>query len=332
MSEDDKDESPAIVAEVAAPNQEHPNPPNDTESATLAEGEPLSKRQRKKLIKLQQWEVKKKEKRLKEKEKMKQRKLEAIQAGLPTRNGPSRKELKRNKIDYSKSDITIAVDLSFDEMMIDKDVAKCVKQLLRIYTMNRRSERPIPLHFTGIRPGGSVEKHLKRNDGYQHWDVKFSDKPFVDLFERDKLVYLSSESDNVLTTLEKDHVYVIGGLVDHNQYKGHCHGLASEMGIRHARLPLSEHLVIKTRTILTINQVFEILMKVQLGKPWQETLLEVLPMRKGAKPKETDAISCDEKIEEKSAGDEPTTVQKEAESIDEQIKEPSSSNGNEIAS
>lgn len=27
-------------------------------------------------------------------------------------------------------------------------------------------------------------------------------------------------------------------------------------------------------------------MKVQLGKKWQETLLEVLPMRKGAKAKE----------------------------------------------
>ncbi|XP_055615562.1 tRNA methyltransferase 10 homolog A [Toxorhynchites rutilus septentrionalis] len=251
----------------------------------------MSKRQKKKMLKMQQWEIKKKEKRLKEKEKLKQRKLEAIAAGLPTRNGPSRKELKRNKIDYSKSDISVVVDLSFDNMMIDKDVAKCVKQLLRIYTMNRRSERPIPLHFTGIREGGSVEMHLKRNDGYQHWDVKFSNDSFANLFDRDKLVYLSSESDNVLTALEKDHVYVIGGLVDHNQHKGHCYELASRLGIKHARLPLSEHIVIKTRTILTINQVFEILMKIQLGKQWQETLLEVLPMRKGAKPKESNECS-----------------------------------------
>lgn len=256
MSGDSKEDTSPTTDAVT---QEQSNPPDEPVS-TLADGEPMSKRQRKKLLKLQQWEVKKKEKRLKEKEKMKQRKLEAIKAGLPTRNGPSRKELKRNKIDYTKSDITVAVDLSFDGMMIDKDVAKCVKQLLRIYTMNRRSEKPIPLNFTGIQPGGAVEKHLKRNDGHQHWDVKFSSKSFVDLFDRDKLIYLTSESDNVLNTLEKDHVYVIGGLVDHNQHKGHCHGLASEMGIRHARLPLSEHIVIKTRTILTINQgrkVFE---------------------------------------------------------------------------
>ncbi|XP_055597911.1 tRNA methyltransferase 10 homolog A [Uranotaenia lowii] len=273
---------PSVIEKVQQPDEATKHETNQNEDP----GEPpMSKRQRKKLLKLQQWEIKKKEKRLKEKEKMRERKLKAIAAGLPTRNGPSRKELKRNKIDYSKSDISVVVDLSFDGMMIDKDVAKCVKQLLRIYTMNRRSEKPIPLHFTGIKPGGAVEKHLKRNDGYQHWDVRFSGESFLDLYNRDKLVYLTSESDNVLTTLEKDHVYVIGGLVDHNQHKGHCHTLASEMGIRHARLPLSEHIVIKTRTILTINQVFEILMKIQLGKPWQETLLEVLPMRKGALPK-----------------------------------------------
>lgn len=296
MSGDSKDDS-SITSDVES--QPKSNPLDKPESH-LADGEPISKRQRKKLLKLQQWEVKKKEKRLKEKEKMKQRKLEAIKAGLPTRSGPSRKELKRNKIDYTKSDITVAVDLSFDGMMIDKDVAKCVKQLLRIYTMNRRSEKPIPLHFTGIQQGGAVEKHLQRNDGYQHWDVKFSNKPFLDLFDRDKLVYLTSESDNVLNTLEKEHVYVIGGLVDHNQHKGHCHGLASEMGIRHARLPLSEHIVIKTRTILTINQVFEILMKIQLGKKWQETLLEVLPMRKGAKPKEEEQSSAQDNMIENS--------------------------------
>lgn len=300
---------------VGKTDEPKPTPDPPISEVAMPQGddtEPMSKRQRKKLIKLQQWEVKKKEKRLKEKEKLKQRKLQAIEAGLPTRNGPSRKELKRNKIDYSKSDITVVVDLSFDGLMIDKDVAKCVKQLLRIYTMNRRSAVPIPLHFTGIREGGAVERHLKRNDGHQHWDVKFSSDSFLNVFDKDKLVYLTSESDNVLTTLEKDNVYVIGGLVDHNQHKGHCHTLASEMGIKHARLPLSEHIVIKTRTILTINQVFEILMKIQLGKQWQETLLEVLPMRKGAKAKELKVGSLENAVDQEQK---PSMDQRENEKV-----------------
>uniref|UniRef100_A0A182K9J7 tRNA (guanine(9)-N(1))-methyltransferase n=1 Tax=Anopheles christyi TaxID=43041 RepID=A0A182K9J7_9DIPT len=246
----------------------------------------LSKRQRKKLLKLENWEKRKKEKRLKEKEKVKAKRLEAIEQGLPVRNGPSRKELKRRKVSYAEAKIEIVIDLSFDQLMIDKDVAKCVKQLLRMYTLNRRSAYPVPLHFVGIEKGGAVERHLARNDGYRHWDVRFSNEHFMQLFKPSTLVYLTSESEHVLDRLEEGCVYVIGGLVDHNQHKGHCYQLAQKHGIRHARLPLAEHLVIKTRTILTINQVFEILLNVQMGKEWQQTLLEVLPARKGVKPKD----------------------------------------------
>uniref|UniRef100_A0A182RM47 tRNA (guanine(9)-N(1))-methyltransferase n=1 Tax=Anopheles funestus TaxID=62324 RepID=A0A182RM47_ANOFN len=257
----------------------------------------LSKRQRKKLLKLENWEKRKKEKRLKEKEKMKAKRMEAVQQGLPVRNGPSRKELKRRKISYTDASIEIVVDLSFDQMMIDKDVAKCVKQLLRIYTLNRRSEHPIPLHFVGIEKGGAVERHLSRNDGYRHWDVRFSNEHFMDLFKPSSLVYLTSESDNVLDRLEPGCVYVIGGLVDHNQHKGHCYQLAQQKGIRHARLPLAEHLVIKTRTILTINQVFEILHNVHNGKDWLQTLLQVLPARKGVIPKSLEVTNTDQTMQ-----------------------------------
>uniref|UniRef100_A0AAG5DI44 tRNA (guanine(9)-N(1))-methyltransferase n=2 Tax=Anopheles atroparvus TaxID=41427 RepID=A0AAG5DI44_ANOAO len=248
----------------------------------------LSKRQRKKLLKMESWEIKKKEKRLQEKEKCKAKRIEAINRGLPVRTGPSRKELKRRKMNYDEATAEVVVDLSFDKMMIDKDVAKCVKQLLRMYTLNRRSEKPIPLHFSGITEGGAVEKHLAKHDGYQHWDVRFSSEHFMKLFDPKQLIYLTSESDNLLERLERDHVYVIGGLVDHNQHKGYCYRLAEEFGIRHARLPLNEHLVLKTRTVLTINQVFEILLNINLGKGWQQTLLDVMPARKGATAKQSE--------------------------------------------
>jgi tRNA (guanine9-N1)-methyltransferase len=46
---------------------------------------------------------------------------------------------------------------------------------------------------------------------------------------------------------------VIGGLVDHNHNKGFCYEKARKLGVAHARLPLSENIDIKTRTVLTIN-------------------------------------------------------------------------------
>ncbi|XP_059618848.1 tRNA methyltransferase 10 homolog A [Phlebotomus argentipes] len=247
-----------------------------------APAEVLSKRRIKKLAKLQKWEVRKKIKRQEERERQRIKRQQAVLAGVE-RTAPTRKELKYNTTSKSPNPISVAVDLDFDDLMIDKDICKCVKQLLRIYTVNRRSQTPIPLFFTGIREDGRIHKTLERNDGYQNWDVTISHQSFLDLFERDKIVYLSSDSDHVLESLEDNHVYIIGGLVDHNSQKGLCLKIAEEKGLRHARLPLNENVVIKTRTVLTINHVFEILLRVTEKQSWKEAILSVLPMRKGAK-------------------------------------------------
>lgn len=200
------------------------------------------------LIKLEQWEMKKKEKRRKEREKERQKRAQGL-----GRTGPSRKALKRNKVDKEKSKISVAVDLSFDELMSDKDTHKCVKQLLRVYSLNRRAPVPLPLYFTSVRPGTKSFKVFEKYDGYQNWDITYTDSSYLEAgFSKDKIVYLTAESDNVLQTLDDDTCYVIGGLVDHNNHKGICHKQAEEAGIKTARLPLSEYISMKTRTVLTI--------------------------------------------------------------------------------
>lgn len=214
--------------------------------------ETLSKSQRKKLIKLAQWEVKKKEKRLKERAKYKEKRKNALASGDLTRTVQSRKALKHNRMDDSPNMITVAVDLGFDDLMIDKDVCKCAKQLLWVYTINRKAEMPLQLFYTGLQDGGRLQQALDKNDGYRNWDVRIKNESYMTLFEHKNIVYLTSDSDTVLTTLETDAVYIVGGLVDHNHHKGLTEKLAREKGLRTARLPLNEHVKIKTRTVLTI--------------------------------------------------------------------------------
>ena len=47
----------------------------------------------------------------------------------------------------------------------------------------------------------------------------FDDDRYTDVFERRRIVYLSAESDNVLSELSPADVYVIGGIVDRNRLK-----------------------------------------------------------------------------------------------------------------
>lgn len=222
-----------------------------TDNGQFGDAEVLSKRKQKKLLKMAKWEEQKKIKRQKEKEKKKEKRAREVELGII---GPSqkRKMLKSNKMENSSNLVKVAVDFDYDELMLDNDIAKCSKQMLRVYTENRRSNTPIRLHFTSIRENSRIKNSLSRNEGYTNWDVNIHEEPYYDLFDHNSIVYLSSESDNVLNELDQNAVYIIGGLVDHNHHKGLSLQRAEEKGFKTARLPLSEHIEMKTRSVLTI--------------------------------------------------------------------------------
>lgn len=98
---------------------------NETEAPVV-----LSKRAQKKLVKKEKQTIIKKLRRAHEKADMKKRNAEKRERGEPIRIGPSRKELKRNKANDTPSIIKVAIDLTFDDLMIEKDLAKCSKVII----------------------------------------------------------------------------------------------------------------------------------------------------------------------------------------------------------
>lgn len=95
------------------------------------------------------------------------------------------------------------------------------------------------------------------------------------------LVYLSSDSPNILTTLSPYTTYIIGGIVDKNRHKGLCQKRATELGIPTAKLPIGEFMVMNSRSVLAVNHVVEIMLRWLECGDWGEAFEKVIPKRKG---------------------------------------------------
>lgn len=95
----------------------------------------------------------------------------------------------------------------------------------------------------------------------------------------DKVVYLTADTETTLDTIKEGEVYVIGGLVDRNRYKNICAEKARRLGLRTARLPIGADRL-KSSTVMTVNQVVNILLAFNQTGSWEEALDEHLPKRK----------------------------------------------------
>ncbi|SPO24121.1 related to TRM10 - tRNA methyltransferase [Ustilago trichophora] len=124
------------------------------------------------------------------------------------------------------------------------------------------------------------------------------------------VIYLTADTDDKLSELEPGKTYIIGGIVDKNRYKGLCRAKADRLGIRAAKLPLSQEMLQAVernvrsqgesiqedvgehedgeegekgfvgRKVLTVNQVVEILTAWTETRDWVKALEMALPRRK----------------------------------------------------
>eukprot|EP00123_Amoebidium_parasiticum_P007872 comp18425_c0_seq1/m.19663 comp18425_c0_seq1/g.19663 ORF comp18425_c0_seq1/g.19663 comp18425_c0_seq1/m.19663 type:complete len:320 (-) comp18425_c0_seq1:231-1190(-) len=240
------------------------------------DGKPMSKNALKRLLKDQKWEAN----REKRKEKRKQKKMdkkERKRAGDVIEPAAPRKKFKH--MSDAKEKFRVVIDADWESYMSDADIKKVLKQTERSYSANRRSDEPLQYYVTSI--GHRLRALLDKEPDSANWDINLKSESYLDVFNKDELVYLSSESPNVLTELDTSKVYIIGGLVDHNHHKGVAYQRAIDQGIGHAQLPIGDYIKLASRKVLTINHVFEILLEWVATRNWQTAFLKVIPERKG---------------------------------------------------
>ncbi|XP_053203171.1 tRNA methyltransferase 10 homolog A-like [Panonychus citri] len=198
---------------------------------------------------------------------------------------------KKNRLtmDESPNKVNIAIDLSFNSMMNEKELRKLMKQIQRCYSLNRRSDGPCQFYLTSLKD--EIAKGLmSKQPGFDYWDIHRKEEHFSQVFsdfkEKGTLIFLSSDSPNLLPDVDEikrrggDYVYIIGGLVDHNVHKGLTLGLAQKSGIQTARLPIDQCMELCVSKVLAVNHVFEIMLNATNGITWSESFEKVIPARK----------------------------------------------------
>jgi tRNA (guanine9-N1)-methyltransferase len=214
------------------------------------------------------------------------------------------------KLEGAKRRFRIAVDCGFEKEMTKKEINSLAQQLRYCYAANKRSMNPC--YFTVAGLSGLTRQHCDNVCGFpEQWLQRafdFSEKPLEEMHadEKDKLVYLTSDSDHTLEHLDDSKIYVIGGIVDRNRLKYATLNRATALGVATAKLPISQHLKLFSTNVLTTNHVFEILLKYRENNNcWKQALVDVLPKRKEIKE-----INDGEADEEKEDGDTVGTVEK----------------------
>ncbi|GAB5357092.1 hypothetical protein AAMO2058_000344800 [Amorphochlora amoebiformis] len=188
----------------------------------------------------------------------------------------------------------VVIDLSLDDYMTQKEATSLWTQIRHAYGYLMRAKYPFQLWLTGLDElNGKIIHFTKKESGYDNWLLKKTTKSYEEVFDRKDIVYLTADSETILSTLDPKTIYVIGGIVDHNRHKSLCLNIANEKKVRTAQLPISQYLKGCTRNVITVNQVFHILLKYQELKDWGEAFMAVMPARKGYKLRESEPEPAD---------------------------------------
>ncbi|KAI9247317.1 guanine-N1-methyltransferase [Sporodiniella umbellata] len=177
--------------------------------------------------------------------------------------------------------VGVLFDCSFSELMLDKEINSLRQQICRSYTANVRAQKlSMKMSLT------SMDKKLTdmfdaKASNWKNWrNVDFFSEPLTEKFDKENLVYLTADSENVVRELEEGKTYIVGAIVDKNRHKNICKEKAEKEGIKTARLPIGDYMSFASRKVLTVNQVVEIMIKWLDCNDWKEAFEQVIPSRK----------------------------------------------------
>ncbi|GAN05492.1 tRNA m(1)G methyltransferase Trm10 [Mucor ambiguus] len=256
----------------------------------------LSKNAIKKILRDEIWEETKSERTKGKREKFKRKRAERRQLERDGAVEPLPKRPKAKHMTVGK--VGVILDCSFTSYMNDKEISSMRQQIVRCYSANVRAEKEsMQMALT------SLDEPLKKQldakaPSWENWrNFQVTSEPYLDKFNKEDLIYLSADSENVAHELEEGKTYIIG-------VQNLCNDKAASQGIKTAQLPIGDYIRLASRKVLTVNQVVEIMVKWLDYRDWEKAFMEVIPERKLKESTFINQHGEEEKIEEEEEEDE----------------------------
>lgn len=109
----------------------------------------------------------------------------------------------------------IVIDCSYDEYMNHIEASLCAKQLKILFAENRLRDDPYNIHFCNVNKKGNVFSKLHKSIPTMYDDafpINITDKSYLELFKKERLVYLTPHCRNDLVEYSHDDIYIVGKL------------------------------------------------------------------------------------------------------------------------
>jgi ribonuclease P protein 1 len=190
----------------------------------------------------------------------------------------------------------LVLDFGYDSEMRPSHQTTLATQIQVLYGYNRGLTEPFDLHFCNylgnprFSTAFKTTLHIKDPDEAM---ITATQQSYLELFPKERLVYLTPHAEEVMTSFDPQAVYIIGAFVDTLKGKKVSNVRAAESGLKALRFPLDEQLDWGVgNKCLNVNHVAMILMdmKSNPGLTFKEALLKHIPSRKLKTPEEVAAI------------------------------------------
>ncbi|ODM98415.1 Mitochondrial ribonuclease P protein 1 [Orchesella cincta] len=179
----------------------------------------------------------------------------------------------------------LVLDCSYDEQMTGRAARNCAKQISRLIPENRSHPEPFNLYLCNASRNSKIMKHLLQkiptlyNDNYA---INLQEGSFMDIFPKERLVYLTPYCRDELDEYSEDDIYIVGACVTKTSSQPWSFEKATSLGLKMRRLPLDQ-LGVSSSKSLTLNEMLKVMLDLRYFRGDWKRALQQVPRNKSSK-------------------------------------------------